>query len=113
MHKSRVVPFLLITVALAGFSFGSLSAATQRTAANNTPDVSKQRALIDQYCVGCHNSRLKRGNLVLEDLDLAHLTQHAEVGEKIVRKLRAGMMPPTDARRPDAATMDALILWME
>ena len=113
MHKSRIIFYLLITVALATFSFGSLSASTQRTPASSTPGVTTQRALLDQYCVGCHNSRLKRGNLVLEDLDLAHLAQHAEIGEKIVRKLRAGMMPPTDARRPDAATMDALIHWME
>ncbi|HEX5110198.1 MAG TPA: DUF1592 domain-containing protein [Vicinamibacterales bacterium] len=72
-----------------------------------------QRALVDQYCVTCHNAKLKTANLVLEDLDLAHLGDHAEVGEKVVRKLRAGLMPPTGSRRPDAATMESLISWME
>ena len=72
-----------------------------------------QRALVDQYCVTCHNAKLKTANLVLDDLDLARLGDHAEVGEKMVRKLRAGLMPPTGARRPDAATMESLISWME
>ncbi len=50
---------------------------------------------------------------MLDQLDLAHLGDHAEIGEKIVRKLRAGMMPPTNMKRPDPATMQALIEWME
>ena len=77
------------------------------------PDAAAQRALIDQYCVTCHNVKLKTANLLLDQLDLAHLGEHAEVAEKVVRKLRAGMMPPTGMRRPDAATLDALIRWME
>src|SRR5262245_9998654 len=53
-----------------------------------------QRALLDQYCVSCHNARLKTANLLLDQFDVAHIGDHAEVGEKIVRKLRAGLMPP-------------------
>ena len=63
---------------------------------------SAQRAVVDQYCVGCHNAKLKTGNLMLDQLDLAHLGDHAEIGEKVVRKLRAGMMPPSGMPRPDA-----------
>src|SRR6266850_1331882 len=77
------------------------------------PDSATQRALVDQYCVTCHNARLKTGNLLLDQLDLAHLADHAEVGEKVIRKLRAGMMPPTGMRRPDPATLQSLITWME
>src|SRR6266850_4630672 len=77
------------------------------------PDSATQRALVDQYCVTCHNARLKTGNLLLDQLDLAHLADHAEVGEKVIRKLRAGMMPPTGMRRPDPATLGSLITWME
>ena len=77
------------------------------------PDVAMQRALVDQYCVVCHNARLKTANLLLDQLDLAQLGDHAEIGEKVVRKLRAGMMPPTGARRPDPATLESLIRWME
>ena len=77
------------------------------------PDVATQRALLDQYCVVCHNAERKTANLLLDQLDLAHLGDHAEVGEKVVRKLRAGMMPPTGMRRPDPATLESLIRWME
>jgi hypothetical protein len=71
--------------------------------------------LVDQYCVTCHNARLKTGGLVLEkeQLDFARLADHAELAEKVVRKLRAGLMPPTDARRPDPEAMNGLIRWME
>src|SRR5215468_6040974 len=87
------------------------SPAPGKTAA--APDVAAQRALIDQYCVTCHNAKLKTANLLLDQLDLAHLSANAEVGEKVVRKLRAGMMPPINMKRPDPATMESLIKWME
>ena len=76
-------------------------------------DSSPQRAVLDRYCVGCHNSRLLTANLALDKLDLAHLGDHAEIGEKVVRKLRAGLMPPTNMPHPDQATREALITWME
>ena len=93
-------------------------ATPQAPAAKATPRLPRrtsppQRALIDQYCVTCHNARVKTANLLLDQLDLAHLGDHAEIGEKVVRKLRAGMMPPTGVRRPDAATLESLIRWME
>jgi mono/diheme cytochrome c family protein len=71
------------------------------------------RAVLDRYCVGCHNGRLKTANLELDKLDLAHLGENAQIGELVVRKLRAGLMPPTNMPRPDKATTDALIAWME
>ena len=69
--------------------------------ASSVPDVSQQRALLDQYCVPCHNEKLKTANLLLDQLDLAHVSDHAEAVEKVVRKLRAGMMPPSGMPRPD------------
>src|SRR6185436_16632033 len=57
-----------------------------------------------QYCVGCHSDRGKAGDLSLADFDVAHATDHPETAEKIIRKLRAGMMPPAGSRRPDEAT---------
>jgi len=76
------------------------------------PDVNA-KAVVDQYCVTCHNARLKTGGLVLQDFDFEHLADHAQVAETVVRKLRAGLMPPTNMKRPDPATMDAMIRWME
>jgi hypothetical protein len=83
----------------------------------NTPiavaDPAAQRAIVNQYCVPCHNARLKTAGLLLDQLDLDHLGAHPEIGEKVVRKLRAGLMPPTNNRRPDAATLESLIRGME
>jgi hypothetical protein len=76
-------------------------------------DAVGSRALLDKYCVTCHNSRTKTADLLLDQLDVAHLGDHAEIAEKVVRKLRAGLMPPTDMPRPDAATLESLIVWME
>ena len=72
-----------------------------------------ERAVVDKYCVVCHNANVKTANLLLDQLDLAHLGDHAEIGEKVVRKLRAGMMPPSGMPQPDAATREALISFLE
>jgi mono/diheme cytochrome c family protein len=78
------------------------------TATGATP-----RALVDKYCVTCHNARSRTGGLALDELDLARLGDHAEIGEQVVRKLRAGLMPPTGMPRPEAASLESLIRWME
>jgi mono/diheme cytochrome c family protein len=72
-----------------------------------------QRAVINQYCVACHNDRVKTAGLTLEALDVAAPGHDAAVWEKAVRKLRAGQMPPAGARRPDPATLEGLIASLE
>ncbi|HXI31454.1 MAG TPA: DUF1587 domain-containing protein, partial [Vicinamibacterales bacterium] len=80
---------------------------------------SSQRALVDRYCVGCHNQRGKTAGqeparkITLDDVDVAHVSDHPEIWERVVRKMRAGMMPPSGARRPDKATYDSFITWLE
>jgi cytochrome c5 len=81
----------------------------QRTAAAPAVD----RALFDRYCVSCHNERLKTGNLMLDKVDVTKVGEHVEVLEKVVRKLRGGMMPPEGSRRPDKATIDAFVASLE
>jgi hypothetical protein len=76
-------------------------------------DVAAPRAVIDKYCVTCHNTRLKTGGLALDQLDLSRLPEHADIAEKVSLKLRSGMMPPRGMPRPDKATLDGLITWME
>jgi len=66
-----------------------------------------QQPLLNQYCVTCHNEKLKTGGLELDKLDLNHVGANAEIWEKVVRKVRAGMMPPAGARRPDRKALDA------
>jgi hypothetical protein len=71
------------------------------------------RAVLDQYCVTCHNQRLKTGGLSLEGLDAASAGARPDVWEKVVRKLQARAMPPQGARRPDEATYQRLQLALE
>jgi cytochrome c5 len=88
-------------------------AAVKTVASIHSPGVVAERAVLDKYCVVCHNAKAKTANLLLDQLDLNHLGDHADIGEKVVRKLRAGMMPPSGMPQPDAATRNALITWME
>jgi hypothetical protein len=71
------------------------------------------RAVLDRYCVTCHNRRLKTAGLTLDTMDLADVGTGADVWEKVVRKLRAGAMPPAGRPRPDRPTYDAVISWLE
>jgi hypothetical protein len=64
-----------------------------------------QQALVQRYCAGCHNDQLKSGGLALTRLDAAHPGLAAPEWEKVIVKLRAGMMPPAGAPRPDAGTL--------
>ena len=66
-----------------------------------TASTSEPRAVLERYCVSCHNGRLNTAGLKLDELDLSRLGDHADTGEKIVRKLRAGMMPPSGRPRPE------------
>ena len=89
------------------------TAVLQQSSNVPAPSVSPQRAMINQYCVSCHNQRLKTAGLMLDALDLAHVGENAAAWEKVVRKLRAGMMPPAGSRRPDPAAYESLIAWLE
>src|SRR5579871_1284904 len=101
----------VIARALAAASLALLPLAAQ--SARPPADAAAQRAFLDKYCVVCHNAKLKTANLMLDQLDLNHLGDHAEIGEKVVRKLRAGLMPPTGMPRPDRAVLDAVVVGME
>jgi hypothetical protein len=75
--------------------------------------VAAQRALINRYCVTCHNERLQTAGLTLDRFDLGEVGKHAEVWEKVARKLRAGAMPPAGSPRPDKAEQEAFVGWLE
>ena len=71
------------------------------------------RAVLDRYCVGCHNDRLQTAGVSLDDLDVAHVATGAETWEKVVRKLRAREMPPPRRPRPDEETYIDFVEWIE
>jgi hypothetical protein len=81
--------------------------APQTTGANTQAPVSDQ-ALIQKYCVTCHNTRAKTAGLSLEGASPAEAASHSELWEKVAMKLRGGMMPPQGMPRPDASTLVAL-----
>jgi mono/diheme cytochrome c family protein len=91
--------------------------APARTAAIARPAVAApgapSRALVDTYCVGCHNARAKIGGLALDGVDLSKPAEHAEVWEKAIRKLRGGLMPPPGTKRPAAADVEAFVTSLE
>ena len=92
-----------LTTALGCLGLGVIGASYLYSQAN-PPSPSTPRAVIDQYCVLCHNDKLKTSGLMLDRLDIAHVGDHAEEWEKVVRKFRTGEMPPPGLPRPDPAT---------
>ncbi len=69
--------------------------------------------VVDRYCTRCHNERSFRGNLSLVGFDIARADEQPETAERMIRKLRAGMMPPPGARRPAGDTLTALARQLE
>ncbi len=70
-------------------------------------------ALLKQYCVTCHSEKLKTGGLSLEAADPSRIAENPALWEKVVRKLRAGLMPPPGVRRPDVESYERLTTWLE
>src|SRR5437773_812975 len=82
--------------------------------ARPTTSVGQSTGVVEKYCTGCHNNRLKTGGIVLEHIDLEqHSSQAAALREKVIRKLRAGAMPPARAARPDQGTLDSFVSRLE
>src|SRR5687767_1202866 len=94
---------------------GPLDLTPARVAAQaSTPTT--QRAVLDKYCLTCHNAAAKSRGAVpvaLDGLNLTNVGADAAIWEQAVRKLRAGLMPPAGAPRPDKATHEALATWLE
>ncbi len=71
------------------------------------------RAVVNTYCLSCHNSKSKAGGLELDTINAQPPGDHAEAWEKVVRKLRARQMPPVGARRPDEAAYTTSLASLE
>jgi len=87
--------------------------------ATNELTADAERDLLARYCVGCHNEKAKAAGvdssrkLTIDNLDLKDVRKHAETLELVVRKMRAGMMPPVNVRRPEPSVYKAMISWLE
>src|SRR5437870_10565555 len=71
------------------------------------------QAVLDQYCITCHNQKLRTAGLMLDAVDVTRPAANAEVWERVIAKLRAGSMPPPGRPRPDAAAYHAVAGWLE
>jgi mono/diheme cytochrome c family protein len=87
--------------------------ADQQAGAQPAPAANPNQALINRYCVTCHNQRLKIAKLELDTLDLAHPEKDALIWERAIRKLRGGMMPPPGASRPPVEAVNTLAAYLE
>ena len=76
-------------------------------------EVSPAKAVVETYCLSCHNQRLKTAGLVLEGVDPSHPGANPELWERVIAKLRAGAMPPPGLPRPDAKTYQTTAAWLE
>jgi hypothetical protein len=74
---------------------------------------SPQRALLDQFCVTCHNDRLKTAGITLDKMDVDHVAIDAATWERVVQQLRVRAMPPIGRPRPDRTTYDGFRIWLE
>jgi mono/diheme cytochrome c family protein len=108
---------VLVALCVAGYAW-SLYAADPQQASSvrlkaDTTTAGDYKETVTTYCVTCHNERLKTGDLMLDRILSADVPAHADVWEKVIRKVRAGMMPPAAVPRPDVAARTALVSSLE
>ena len=113
MGRILFAAFLLVIPVVTGAQKPTAPSAPVTPVASHAPATppfgpTEQTALVKQYCVTCHNDRAKAGELTLASFDAAKAAEHLDTTEKMIRKLRAGMMPPAGARRPEAEQLTAL-----
>jgi hypothetical protein len=108
--KNRIT---ILSVLLCLVAASVTQSEAQAPSAGAATSVGSHRALIQQYCMTCHSDTAKAGGLALSELNLEAVPQHAELAEKVIRKLRGGMMPPPTAKRPDARSISELATWLE
>ena len=109
-HPTRVITaFLWVGLFLAMIS--SVHAQAQSSTASSG-SASNHKAVLDRYCVTCHNERMQTGNLALDTLNINRVGDHAELWEKVLRKLQTQSMPPPRRPRPDTSTYDEFAAWL-
>src|SRR5688572_27095553 len=119
-RTSMVVAGCLIVVSAASWQAGAIGPQSQpaaapapRSTAAAQPTRSPHGDLLKEYCVTCHNEKLKTAGLALDGLDLTKVSVNAEAWEKVIRKLRAGTMPPAGRPRPAAAAQSRFVSFLE
>ena len=104
---------LIPTVSLGAEQAGASVRQTTESVHSDISDSTDAEQLVRRYCAGCHNESLRSGGLSLVSVDLAEISEHGEVLETVLMKLRAGAMPPVGRPRPDAAMLSDFVSWLE
>ena len=112
MNRRVSRAYLWIVVGLAGVASAPARSPQQSSSPVSTPG-SPHRAVLNRYCVTCHNERLKTADLMLDKMDVDNVPAGREVWEKVIRKLRTGAMPPAGMPRPDQASYDSFASYLE
>ena len=105
--SARRAPAAAALAALLSGTVGATAASAQTTA--DAP----HRAMLDRYCVVCHNDRLRTAGLALDAADLSDVAGDAAIWEQVIRKLRIGAMPPPGRPRPERGDARALVAYLE
>ncbi len=115
--SSRLARTAILTLTVGGYLGTALSgietASSAPSAARSTSTAADARAMLDTYCVTCHNQRLKTAGLALDGIDVSAPHKNPDVWERVIGRLRAGSMPPAGRPRPDAAASQAVVAWLE
>jgi hypothetical protein len=99
---------------LTALALGNVSSVMSAPSQNTgVMSVASRLELVDQYCACCHDEDVKDGDFAFGDVDLAHPDRDAEQVEKVILKLRTGMMPPVGMPRPDDDSLMALAAALE
>jgi len=112
-YNVGVLSILVCVVLLVSATMAVPRTAKQAQQPATASPTAAQRALLDQYCVTCHNQQLKTAGLLLDTADLNDIPGGAATWEKVVMKLRSGMMPPLGRPKPDQAAVDSMVSLLE
>ena len=102
-----------VITALIGVGAFEATAAGAQTIGAAPGSAATYRQVLDRYCVTCHNERVQTANLSLETASLDQVGEDAEIWEKVLVKLRTRSMPPLQRPRPELATYEAFVRWLE
>src|SRR5256885_3306095 len=111
MLQARLLASIAIAVAMASL----LPSATlqAQNSNSNSSAANDYHTTLQLYCIGCHSGPTPFAGLNLQGADIANLAENGAIWEKMLRKLRDRQMPPAGMPRPDAATYDALVKYIE
>ena len=109
MSKRPFLPAAGLLLAILVAPAGARAAAQQ----SDPNEAASAQALLDRYCVTCHNARLRTADLALDGADLADVGAHADVWERVLRKLHGRVMPPIGGPRPGEDEYQQLTSWLE